>query len=1033
MGGADDRVQAREESISLPTYAIRGENRNPIFGSRYGVVHIYPYTLLDDVDPERSDRTYRSLILENRFLRVTVIPDLGGRVYSIFDKISDREVFYRNAVVRFAPLAVRGAFFSGGLEFSFPVAHAPTTCDRVNWDIRANEDGSASIAFGGIEHISRLRWMITLTLFPGCSAMAQDVDLTNPGVIPGRYHYWTNASLEANEGTEFIYPFRRARSYEYAGLASWPVARLDLIEGDKGLPGMEGVPMWPARRMQTPINFRWQRNMLAQVSIFGRDVEWDYFGAWQHKVDHGYAHIAKSRDVSGMKLWSWGNAPVGVVNQTALTDDGSVYAETQCGAMETQLDFDFLQPCQTRSWREWWLPLRKIGGLTCASEALGASLKLTPHPEEGRVQLTVGICPARELRAATVRLAVGSTVLLNAAIKISPQLPWIHNLDLPAVDVADKPLSLLVTDAEGSVLLDSTLSREPQPPEAYEAPHTAEPATSDDLFQLGVSFEQLDNREKARGAYAAALKLNQDNVQASLRLGLMLLRSGQFTEADQHFARGEKVEDADCMYYRGVIALYEGRLGEAEKHFQQAGSATSSACAALVGLAKISVRRRDWGQAIQLLELTGKQGTTTSEPAVLLAAILRQAGQIERARSVLKHVMLEDALSHPALHEMAVGKYPESGDCAARLQRMLSDDPQYIIDLACFYMDAGLLQDALNVLEAGRTEKADAMICYLAAYASRQMGDEGRQSAWLKEARAASPELGFPSRLEEVLALQSALQVDSFDRNANFFLGNFLYAHERYDEGAAHWRVAVEGMGRHDILLRNLGLAAWERDHEPALATQWFEKALQANPQNQDLYLLLDQMYELLHRNEDRQRLLAKIEALPDIREDVRKRRIAMMVDLGHYQDAIDLLTTQRFLPLEMDQSFHEVYVQALLGRARANLETGRVGEAIRDYLQMLEYPGNLGVGEPTTRTQAQIYYLLGSAYEKLGEYSRAIHAWYQAASEHHARGTELFTYVQLALDKLSSYSQLGLEMWPASEGGSARGDSSFSGAQDHI
>jgi tetratricopeptide (TPR) repeat protein len=1029
MRGIDDVVQVREASISLPTYAIREENRNPVFRSQYGVVHIYPYTLLDDVDAQVKDRTYRCLILENQYLRVAVIPDLGGRVYSVFDKISNREVFYRNSVVRFAPLAVRGAFFSGGMEFSFPVAHAPTTCDRVNWDIRSNEDGSASIAFGGIEHISRLRWMITLTLFPGCCAMAQDVVLTNPGVSPGRYHYWTNASVEANDGTEFIYPFRRARSYEYAGSASWPFARLDLVEGDEGLPGMEGVPMWPARRMQTPINLRWQRNMLAQVSIFGRDVEWDYFGAWQHKVDHGYAHIAKSRDVSGMKLWSWGNAPVGVVNQTALTDDGSVYAETQCGAMETQLDFDFLQPCQTRSWREWWLPLRKIGGFTCASEALGASLKLTPNREDGRVQLKVGLCPAREHRGAKVQLAAAGTVLLNATITISPQLPWVHDLDMPAAELADKPLSVLVTDAEGRVLLDSLLSRDPGPPEPYEAPRTAEPEASDDLCQLGVSLEQLDNREKARGAYAAALRLNQDNVDAGLRLGLMLLRSAQFVEADQHFARGEKHENSECTYYRGVIALYEGRLGEAEKHFQKARRDTSSACAALVGLAKVAMRSSGWHEAIQFLDLAARLVPATSGPAVLLAAALRQAGEGQRARSLLTQVLLADPLNHLALREIATGQYPESGDCAARLQRMLSDDPQYIIDLACCYMDAGLLKDALGVLEAGRTEKVDAMACYLAAFASSQMDDERGQAAWLERARAASPELGFPSRLEEVLALKSALQADSLDPNANFFLGNFLYARERYEDAVGHWRVALGGMERHDILLRNLGLAAWERDHDPALAAQWFEKALAANPQNQDLYLLLDQMYELLHRKEDREGLLAKIEALPDLREDLRKRRIAITVDLGQYQNAIDLLTTQRFLPLEMDQSFHEVYVRALLGRAGASLDAGHVEEAIRDYLHMLEYPENLGVGAPTTRSQAQIYYLLGLAYEKRGEYSRAIHAWYEAASEHHARGTELFTYVQLALDKLSSYSQLGLEMSLAPEGRSAKGDPSFSSA----
>ena len=136
--------------------------------------------------------------------------------------------------------------------------------------------------------------------------------------------------------------------------------------------------------------------MLAQVSIFGREVEWDFFGAWQHSVNHGYAHFADHSDVSGMKLWSWGNAPVGVVNQTALTDDGSVYAETQCGAMETQLDFDFLQPGKTRAWREWWLPLRRPGRADLRQRrgrrSCCSSTYMTKAPDW---TLLLAVCPVR--------------------------------------------------------------------------------------------------------------------------------------------------------------------------------------------------------------------------------------------------------------------------------------------------------------------------------------------------------------------------------------------------------------------------------------------------------------------------------------------------------------------------------------------------------------------------------------------------------------------------------------------------------------
>ena len=345
-----------------------------------------------------------------------------------------------------------------------------------------------------------------------------------------------------------------------------------------------------------------------------------------------------------------------------------------------------------------------------------------------------------------------------------------------------------------------------------------------------------------------------------------------------------------------------------------------------------------------------------------------------------------------------------------KLQRILSDDYQYFIDLACYYMDAGLPGDALEVLKTAWSQKENAMTAYLGAFLSHQIGDTRAEGAWLEKARRASPDFGFPSRLEEVLALQFALEKDFQDSKAKYFLGNFFYAHERCDEAIQLWTEALDGMDAYDVLFRNLGIGAWQRKNDPSAAIEWFEKALALNPHNQDLYLHLDELYKSQNLTNNREQLLERIKSLSDAREDVHKHRITMMVELGHYQEAIELMAAEKFIPLEMDQSFHEVYVQALMMRAKDHLNAGRIEEAIQDYYKMLEYPENHGVGAPTTRAQAHIYYHLGLAYEKLGKYPKAIKAWREAASEHHPHGKELFTYVQMALDKLSRYSELGLE-----------------------
>ena len=1006
----DEEVKVHEGSLSLPTYAIKGENRNPVFRSQYGVAHIYPYTLLDDIDAECHEKTYKTLVLENQYLRVTIITDLGGRVYSVFDKISQREVFYKNSIVRFAPLAIRGAFFSGGLEFSFPVAHAPTTCDKVNWDHRVNKDGSASVSIGGLEHISGLRWMITLTLFPDRCALAQDVYLHNPGSIPGRYHYWTNASLDANEGTEFIYPLHRARSYEYAGSASWPFARLDLIQDDPGLPGMEGVPMWPARQLQKPVNFRWQKNMLAQVSIFGRDVKWDYFGAWQHKTNHGYAHVANKQDVSGMKLWSWGNAPVGIVNQTSLTDDGSVYAETQCGAMETQLNFDFLKAGDTRTWREWWIPLRELDGLTCASEHIGAKITLIPIPESDLIRLKVALCPAKSYNDALVNISVAEKVLMAETIKISPQKPWLHEITIKAAEIADKPLTLTVRDSLGNVILENTQNRDTDPIDDYHAKKEELSSNADDYYKLGFKEENFDNREQAKEAYRKALSLDNTHQDAHLHYGLMLLRSAQLEEADKHFSRAYELGKGESTYYRGLIAMIDGRLPDAEAYFKKDDLPESYAAASLIGLGKVALKKKEWNQAIEFFSMASIQASHSVTPLTLLAIAYRYSGNSEGSHSILLKVLDRDPLNHMALFELAKGKYAESEVVQQKLDRILADDTQYYTDLACHYMDACLNEDALEVLKAAWSIKEDAMTAYLCAFLYSQSGNTPEAGSWLGKAGNSSPEYGFPSRLPEVFALQYAIQIDKSDAKARYYLGNFYYAHERYEEAVQLWTEALDGLSNFDVLLRNLGIAAWQRKNDLLNAITWLEKALAVNPQNQDIYLHLDELYKATGQTGSREDLLKRISSLTIVREDVHKHRITMMVELGHYQQAIEVMTSEKFIPLEMDQSFHEIYVKALMMRAQDHINAGHYDQAIQDFSKMLEYPENHGVGAPTTRAQAHIYYHLGLAYEKQGKYQLAIKAWLEAASEQHPHGNDLYKYVQMALDKVSRYSELGLE-----------------------
>jgi len=394
--------------------------------------------------------------------------------------------------------------------------------------------------------------------------------------------------------------------------------------------------------------------------------------------------------------------------------------------------------------------------------------------------------------------------------------------------------------------------------------------------------------------------------------------------------------------------------------------------------------------------------------SLLLGMALRRAGSGEAAAQTLDRVLAVDPLNHAALRERSLIEQPARKDEGAVLDRLLADDPDYPLDLACFYLDCSLRQDALSVLREACPDPRPPMVGYLTAFIEAALGEQDLAAQSALAATRVGPDRGFPSRLWEIAALRCQLEQGPPDPKARYYLGNFYFSRQRFGEAADLWEDARRSLADFDVIHRNLGLHALQVEGNPGRAIDWFEQALRINPGNQDLYLELDTLYRDQGLTDKRIQLLQQIESLQPLREDVRKRKLSMLVDLGRYDEALRILTAEDFVPLEMDQSFHQVYVRALLRRAEAHLTAGRLEAAAQDYTSALDYPANHGVGRPTISTDAEILYRLGCVYEKLGRYGRALQAWKAAASEHHAFGEDLYEFVQRSLDKLGRYGELG-------------------------
>ena len=216
------KTKAISSTISLPYYETKEANKNPVYGETKPYIHIYPYTYLDSFSNKPIKKTFKTAVLENDLLKLTLLPEFGGRLYSAYDKKNKKEMFYKNDCIRPQPLAARDAWISGGLEFNFPVSHTYETLELMDWYTQENKDGSASIIFAKTEKVSWMRYIVELRLAKDSSVIEEFVKCINPSALPSRFYFWNNGAVRSTEHTKYIFPFDFTYTYEFKGANPWP-------------------------------------------------------------------------------------------------------------------------------------------------------------------------------------------------------------------------------------------------------------------------------------------------------------------------------------------------------------------------------------------------------------------------------------------------------------------------------------------------------------------------------------------------------------------------------------------------------------------------------------------------------------------------------------------------------------------------------------------------------------------------------------------------------------------------------------------
>ncbi|HID11077.1 MAG TPA: DUF5107 domain-containing protein [Candidatus Latescibacteria bacterium] len=954
-----ENVRIWEEELTLPAYRVGPDDPLPPFRRR-AYWRIYPYPMQDDLTRERTERTFRAVCLENEYLKAVVLPELGGHLYSLQDKATGREVFYRNNVFKPGLVALRGAWVSGGIEFNFPVGHSVTTVSPVDWAVRKNPDGSATVFVGDLERVSRMKWLVGITLYPGKAFVEIGVRLFNRTPVRHRFYFWVNAAVPATEGLRFVCPARTVRG---RGIWSFPVH--------------EGV------------DISWYRNHPRPVDLFALDSKEDFFGYYDYEGDAGAVHIADFRECVGKKFFTWGTADSGLIWAEILSDEDGPYCEVQSGRFLTQEDWEFLPPHGTETWREWWYPVWGIGGFWRANLQAAVNLEV----EDGRASL--GVYVPEPLPNARIELLRGGRVLVQWGTNLAPDRPF--RAEVP-VD-AEERLALRVLAGEREVF-SCTL----EPPEAGKPPEIPterpeEELSTEELCVKARGHEKRQEEDEAERLYKKALEKDPGFSPAHKGLGTLRYKAGRLREAEEHLRRASdrSPHDPEVHYLLGAVLKELGDLSGAEDELWAAFRDRGCGPPALYILAELAAGEGDYGKAEGLLRRVLALDPEDVRAWGLLAAVLRLQGRAGEASDVAREALDRDPLDLLASWELwrATGREEDR----EAFRRLLRGEVQLYLELASDYEDAGLWGEAVQVLqEALDAAPEHPLVYYHLGYCLEQAGENGGE--YYERARKAPPDYVFPHRLEDMRALERALEQDPGDARAAYYLGNLLFARGREGEAVELWKRATRSW-KYFVLRRNLGVAYWKRG-ELERAMREYDEAVRLAPREFRLYLERDDLLKEAGKTPGEQ--LGRLsEAPPEVQANwkVAGRTAALCVEVGEYDRAVRLLESHTFLPWEGEVAMRSVYVGAYLGRGEERFRAGRYREALEDFLRASEYPRNIGMGRPPEPRDAGVWYWIGAAYETLGEGERAWEAYERAAFEVHPSDSPLQYERGRALKKL--------------------------------
>ena len=963
-------VKAWREIVTIPTYEVGKPEKNPMFlekrvyqGSS-GVV--YPYPVIESISDKKTDKDWKAVWLENEYIKVMILPELGGRIQMAYDKIKQRHFVYYNHVIKPALVGLVGPWISGGIEFNWPQHHRPSTYMPVDSTIVENEDGSVTVWVNEMERMFHQKGMAGFTLRPGCAYLEIQGRVSNRTPLPQTFLWWANPAVEVNDAYQSVFPPDVNAVFDHGkrAVSSFPIATGTYYKMD----------------YSAGVDISNYKNIFVPTSYMAVNSKYDFEGGYENDTHGGMLHVARHQFSPGKKQWTWGNGDFGRAWDRNLTDevnkDDSLlkpgfrpYIELMAGVYtENQPDFTWLMPYEEKQFVQYFMPYREVGIVKQASKDFVVNIE---EIADGQAQFKI-LATSKK----TVRIVLDGEdgiAYYNKIVTLGPEDVLVETVKTGKEHLAD--LRLTIDRAEGQRKC-PLLCWFAEPDEIRPIPDAAEAALSpqdtktiDQLYLSGLHLEQYRHATwSALDYYEEALRRDPLDYRCNMQMGLWYLRRARFDKAESYLQTAVKVQkkrnpnpyDGEPLFYLGVVNKYLGKSQAAYDFFWKSTWNKAWADAGFYEAACISMADERWEDALDELEHALISNSHNHQARALKATVLRKLGRKDQALTWIQESYRIDHFNYLCMVEEHL--LSNNDEPLNRMVKLMHGNIYNYHEIALDYMHAGLDKEAVLVLQTAishHVEESPLTYYYLAYLSSITKSIE----FWVKATQVSS-DYCFPNRLEDAFILQKLEFLPIVkDARAPYYLGCLYYDKRQYDLAIKNWEKSAKLDPSFPSVWRNLALARFNKQNKQDEALEYMERAFHLDENDARTLMELDQLYKRLHKShQERLDFLLQYPELIQRRDDLVLEEVTLLNQLGRYEEAKEIIDNRTFHPWEGGEGkVSGQYQICRLEIAKQLLQKDANDRRARQLLEeCLTFPPHLGEGKLYGAQDNDFLYFLG-------------------------------------------------------------------------